>query len=48
MMQLSILLLAAVLCLVLTVAAGLVLRFAFPDILVRVFEFFNPGYTIEF
>ena len=30
------------------VAAGLVLRFAFPDILVRVFEFFNPGYTIEF
>ena len=41
-------LLAAVLCLVLTVAAGLVLRFAFPDILVRVFEFFNPGYTIEF
>ncbi len=41
-------LLGLVLCLVLTVAAGLVLRFAFPDVIVRVFEFFNPGYTIEF
>ena len=41
-------LLGLVLCLILSVAAALVLRFVFPDVLVRAFEFFNPGYTIEF
>lgn len=33
---------------ILTVAAALVLRFAFPELLVYAFEFFNPGYTIVF
>lgn len=41
-------LLGIVLCLILSVAGALVLRFVFPDTLVRAFEFFNPGYTIEF
>lgn len=31
-----------------TVAAALVLRFVFPEVLVYAFEFFNPGYTIVF
>lgn len=33
---------------ILTVAAALVLRFVFPEIIVWLFELFNPGYTIIF
>ncbi len=35
-------------CLVLTVAAALVVRFVFPDTVVAVFEALFPGYTLSF
>lgn len=35
-------------CLVLSVAAALVIRFAFPDTVVAVFEALCPGYTLSF